>query len=171
MPQCHVCIKLKATKVWVWSPYMERMLTCDTCHPPDSRFTPDQHSVRNMMECESLGFMGRENYPWAWTNVQQASDSFLCFDRHRIAPLDDDGLGLSYMGLYMYGEISMPEKFQFREPVLSNEFIVCDACGRKRHAERRDGKGTVTNDVHGVTQSESLNISKVIKPPVLVRPR
>jgi hypothetical protein len=146
MPQCHVCVKNKGTTVWK-NCYMERLLTCDKCEPPEAsceyvKFHKDPYGM------DGLKYHGCVEYAWAMTGVQDPiADSFLCFDCHTMAKANDKGV-LEHMAIWMYGNVKLPKYFRFKKyEGRAREFIVCNECGVKRHAEGRDGRGTVTEDV------------------------
>jgi hypothetical protein len=151
MPRCHLCLYNRGTKVWVNRyNYEDKLLTCGTCYPSRSYELYKRYGwdIRKVVP----GFHGSEEYPWACTGVSRDNpdqDSFTCFDCRRVAPPQRPGV-LYHMAIWMYGNVEMPEEFRFKnfkKDFRKGEFIVCEACGQKRHAERRDGRGTVTEDV------------------------
>lgn len=146
MPQCHMCVTTKGTTVWK-NCYMDRLLTCDKCEPP----APPSEYVRYYKDpygMDNLEYRGRAEYAWAMTGMQDPiADSFLCFDCHTMAKAEDRGV-LKHMAIWMYGNVKMPKQFRFAKyEGRAREFIVCNECGLKRHQQRRDGRGTVTEDV------------------------
>ena len=126
---------------------MERILTCDKCVPKpsciDGFYEIDPHQ-----SYESFQLHGSKNYQWAATGLKDPiAHSFKCFDCHKMAPADEKGY-LGYMAVYMYGNVELPKEFRFTKyEDQENEFVVCDKCGKERHEQDRDGKGTVTNNV------------------------
>lgn len=142
---CHLCVKNQGTRVWMdW--WCCRLLTCDTCQPENY----------NLDDCDKSVFLKpSKEYPWGIKNVvDPVADSFKCFDCGQIAP-SKRGF-LEHMALWMYGNVKLPAEFRFQREGREGEFLCCDACGLKRHAEGRSGRGVVTEDVAKFIASKRL---------------